>query len=306
MHRLIVTLFVLGAMIPSVRAQQEPTAGTAPSPEEQAVRERTAALVATFNKGDADAVAGLFLPDAELVDEEGTLHRGREQIADLLRRFFEAYPGAVLSQDIELVRTVGPDLAIEDGTRTISTSEGDSVSRSRYLVVWRRQDDGSWQVASARQYQEEPPSPHERLLPLAWMVGEWIDESQDSLIRMSCKWSEDGNYLLRDFQVTVEGLEILNTTQRLGWDPLKRKIKSWAFDSDGGTAEGEWTEIDGRWVVKTTAVLPDGTTASGTIIYQPIDDDSFQMRGVDRIVGDEYEPDFEVTVVRKAPEPTSR
>ncbi len=122
---------------------------------------------------------------------------------------------------------------------------------------------------------------------------------------MSCQWSEDGNYLLRKFVVTMAGETVLDTEQRLGWDPLSKKIKSWSFDSDGGTGEGYWTEIEGRWIVKTTAVLPDGQTASATVVYQPIDDDQFLMRGLDRIVGDGYAPDFEATIVKKPPQPAA-
>lgn len=304
MRRMISTLMLLGALAPGLRAQDPaPAASEAPSADEQAVRDRSAALVAAFNAGRPADAAAMFLPEAELVDEDGNLYRGREEVADLLKRFFDQYPGSTFTQEVELVRVIGPALALEDGTRVITAKDGEATTRFRYLTVWSRVDD-SWRIVTTRQYQEDlPPTPHERLLPLAWMIGEWIDESEEAVIALSCRWSDDENYLLRDFTVTVAGEVVLDTTQRIGWDPLTNKIKSWAFDSDGSHAEGYWTEIEGQWVVKTTAVLPGGETASATIVYEPIDEDSFVMRGLDRIVGDVYEPDFEATIVRRPPAP---
>ena len=37
------------------------------------------------------------------------------------------------------------------------------------------------------------------------MLGEWVDEGPDSHVRVSCRWSEDGNFLIRIFTVKVQG-----------------------------------------------------------------------------------------------------
>jgi hypothetical protein len=75
------------------------------------------------------------------------------------------------------------------------------------------------------------------------------------------------------------------------------------FDSDGGYGEGMWSQVEGRWVIKSTAVLPDGQTGSATTALEPRDKDSFLMKGCDRIRGKTAEPDFEVTIVRRPPAP---
>ncbi len=76
------------------------------------------------------------------------------------------------------------------------------------------------------------------------------------------------------------------------------------FDSDGGYGQGEWTEVDGNWVVKSTAVLPNGLTGSATIVIRPDGEDKFVMTGFDRILGDALEADFEAEIVRKPPQPS--
>ena len=47
----------------------------------------------------------------------------------------------------------------------------------------------------------QPPTPHELLQPLAWLVGDWVSEGGDSVVRISYRWSDDGNFLLGDYKV---------------------------------------------------------------------------------------------------------
>jgi hypothetical protein len=165
-------------------------------------------------------------------------------------------------------------------------------------------EDGGWKIASAHEVEDDAAlSPHQRLEPLAWFVGDWIDEGSDAVVQISCKWSDDKNYLLVDFNAKVRGRPALKSSQRIGWDPLTEKIKSWVFDSDGGHGEGTWCQIDNRWVIKSTAVLPDGQTGSATIVLEPQGKDSYVMKGFDRIRGKQAEPDFEVKIVRRPPSP---
>jgi hypothetical protein len=117
------------------------------------------------------------------------------------------------------------------------------------------------------------------------------------------RWSEDGNFLLTDFAIRVAGRKVMSGTQRIGWDGSLDKFKSWVFDSEGGHAEGIWTEIEGRWVVKATGVRPDGDACSATHTYEQTGPDTYLFSVTDRIIGDETAPDFTAKVVRKPPEP---
>ena len=46
---------------------------------------------------------------------------------------------------------------------------------------------------------------------------------------------------------------------------------------------------------------PDGTTASATMNVTTENKDRFTIEGTDRIVGDNLEDDFEITVTRRPP-----
>jgi uncharacterized protein (TIGR02246 family) len=245
----------------------------------------------------------MCLPRAEVTDDAGTTYSGQEEIADVFARFFAAFPGAKMEVKTESLRMLGNSLALREGTRSVTLDDG-SQATNRFVTVYVKQD-GEWRVASVREYVADPePTAHERLEALAWFVGEWVDEGSDSTISIRCRWSEDENFLLASYKVQQQGETTLNSQQRIGWDPLSRHVRSWIFDSDGGYGGGHWTQVDGRWIVKSTAVLPDGRTGTATFIYEPVDEDTCRLLGLDRIVGDVAEPDIEVTIVRRPPEPS--
>lgn len=264
------------------------------------VRESGVRLTTAFNAGSVDDVAAVFLPKGELIDEEGTVYQGPAEIKTLLKAFFEKFPGAKLSTEVELVRIVGP-VAIEDGTRTITTQDGSVKSQFRYTAVWAKADK-EWQLASFRDFADEPePTPHDYLQPLAWLVGEWMNEGADGKVAITYRWSEDTNFLLGDYQFNAGGGAPRRSVQRIGWDPAAGRIRSWLFDADGGFSEGHWTVMDDGVVVKSSSVNPDGSTASATMTLIPAGSDRFTITGTDRIVGQTREDDFEITVVRRPP-----
>jgi uncharacterized protein (TIGR02246 family) len=272
--------------------------------QDEAVRGNSQALVEAYNRGDAKALAALFCPQAELVDDAGNVHKGREAIMAIYAKFVERFPDAEMELEIDSLHFAAPSIAIEDGKRTVTTKDETERATNRYTMVHVKRD-GVWTIASAREFADDPaPTPHDRLEPLAWMVGDWVDEGSEVAIAISCRWADSGNFLLLDFDAKAQGLSVMKSNQRIGWDPLAGRIRSWVFDSDGGYGQGAWTQVDDSWVVKSTAVLPDGLTGSATIVIHPDGKDKFVMTGFDRILGDALESDFEAIIVRKPPQPS--
>ncbi len=66
---------------------------SAPNPEAATFEAPAAGFQQLFNEGKAAELAANFLPDGELIDFEGNLYRGREELQDLFQRFFATYPG---------------------------------------------------------------------------------------------------------------------------------------------------------------------------------------------------------------------
>lgn len=285
---------------PLVRA-----AGEAPMPLDKAILAEAEATVKAFNSADAAAVAALFSPTGELVDENGTVYTGPEEITGLFTRFFEKFPKAVLDLQVTSTRPLGADLAVEEGIRLITANEGASAAQVRYVVVREKSGD-RWPIASYREFADDPaPTPHEMLAALDWLVGEWVDESPEARTSISFRWSDDGNFLLGDYSVSVGGEVVAASTQRIGWDAIEGRLRSWTFDSDGGFTEGEWLAGDDEWIVRSEATMPDGTSGSATMTVTRQDADHFVVASTDRVVAGVEEPDFKLVVARRPPAPAA-
>src|SRR5438874_1093455 len=74
----------------------------------------------------------------------------------------------------------------------------------RYTVIHVKRD-GKWQMAMARDEEGPSPGAHEQLRPLAWLVGEWVDDGGSTVVRSTCRWSEDKNFLLQEFRLEISG-----------------------------------------------------------------------------------------------------
>ena len=288
----VVSWLVVAGAVRVVHAQEDAVIA--------AVRKSADQVAAAFNAGKVDELAAMFLRTGELIDEEGTVHKGQQEIKDLLTAFFKQFPGAKLALDIESIRLVGP-VAIEEGTRTMTIGDGVVKSHFRYIGVWAKTD-GGWRLASFRDFADDPvPTPNEYLQPIAWLVGDWVNEGADGKVAISYHWSEDKNFLLGEFQMSSAEGSPQKSTQRIGWDPSIGRIRSWLFDADGGFAEAYWTVVEDGIVIKSSSVNPDGTTATVTMNITTKDKDHFSIEGTDRIVGDQLEDDFEITVTRRPP-----
>lgn len=276
------------------------TDSKAQSADERAIRAAADAFARAYNAGQAHALASQFSEDAEVVDVEGVRTRGREAIEELLDATFRSEPGVQIALTIDSLRFLSPDVAMEEGRNTVTRAGGGAPSFRRHLVIHVKKD-GRWQMSSVREEKEPAVRPHDRLKDLEWMLGEWTDEGSDSIARTNCHWSKDENYLLRDVTVQVEGETALSVTQRIGWDPLTRQIKSWEFDSEGGYSEGLWSRDGLSWVVKHTGVLPDGRTASATRLFALERPNRVRWASIDRVVGGEAIPGELSFVMVKVP-----
>ena len=271
--------------------------------DEKTIRQVDEQFANAYNAGDALAVAKLFASDAEMVDEEGCSTQGRETIQDVFINLFKEHPKTHIEINGESIRFVDSRVAIEDGTTIVVNVADEPAVRSRYEVVYIKQD-GKWQMGSVRDFPDEPLAGEEQLQQLEWLVGEWVDESPESLIVTNYHWTDNHQFLVGDFQVQIEGRPVMSGSHRIGWDPVEQKIRSWVFDTEGGFGQGLWTRNENAWIVKMTGVTREGKTASSTNVTTKVGKDRMTWLSRDRIIGNEVMPDIaEIPIVRKAPVP---
>lgn len=289
------------------KPQPSPVAGK--EEDAGAIRAVSDAFTKAYNAKDAQALGALFTEGAEIEEEDGAVTRGREAIVERFEQLFAEDQGGTLEVAVEEIHFLGPGAAIEHGTATITPGDGAAPEPTRYSVVYV-QHEGHWLHARIRDEAAAEAAaeagPHEHLTELEWMLGEWINESDDELVLTTCRWSDDGLFLLRDFDVKIEGRVALRGTQRIGWDPLHKQFRTWVFDDEGGFAGGLMARDGDQWVVKARGVRADGQPVSATNIITVLGPDRIGWQTADRTVGGEAVPDIDQFVLVRKPPPPGR
>ena len=114
-----------------------------------AIEGTNAQFVAAANRGDTAAVAALYTADAVVLPPNAEMVRGRQAIRGFFDALIQQMGVPRLTLDTIQVDEVG-DTACEVGAYTMKLQPpgGEAVSDSgKYVVVWKRQSDGSWKLA---------------------------------------------------------------------------------------------------------------------------------------------------------------
>jgi uncharacterized protein (TIGR02246 family) len=278
----------------------------APSAEEKPIRDLVDAFAKAYSTPDTKALATLFTEEANVVDSAGESTRGKAAVVEMYASSLAENPGLKLESKVDEIRFLTPEVARVEGQTRLSTQTGDATEFTRFSSLFVKRD-GKWLVAEIREYPVpvEDVSSYERLKELEWMVGDWVDESEDVKASSNVRWADNNSFLIRTYQVEVKSEKASSGTVFIGWDPQSGQIKSWVFDSDGGHGEGLWTRTgEKEWVVKAHGVLRDGEATSATQIHVILNKDSAKASSIDRIIGGQIAPDIaDVVMVRKPPQP---
>jgi uncharacterized protein (TIGR02246 family) len=270
----------------------------------QAIREAAAAYQQALERGDGAAVATLWTADGDIVDELGRVTKGRETAAGTVPAGDAAARPVVRISETSL-RFLTPDVAIEDGTVEVTPPGGAAPVKGRFTAAWVRQG-AAWRIAGLRESRLAADAGGSRLADLEWMVGDWTvtdnataEGAAGPAMEVSVRWNATRTFLLRDMKISKDGSPATHITQRIGWDPLARQVRSWMFSADGSLGEGVWTRDGDAWIARTTSVLPDGTQMSALNIYVYDGRDRCTWRSFHTHVGGEHLPPVNMTMVRK-------
>ena len=264
------------------------------------IRKTAAAFVEAFHKEDAKALAGFWAPDGDYTDLGGRVLKGRAAIQEDFEHLFAENQGLTLRIEVGSVRFPTPDTAIEDGVTSVLSPTASTPNRARYtnLLVKR---DGKWFLASVREAAYFPPTNEDKLRPLEWIIGEWMDQATNGhTAHVVFEWSPDKNYILSLRVVDAEGTFLDNGTQRIGWDPAAKQIRSWNFEPDGGFGDGGWSQGgDGQWILKANSVLRSGHLASSTTVITRVDPDTVTFQVRDQKADGKPLPDSAVVTMKR-------
>ena len=148
-------------------AEASPAGGLAmvspePNPDIQAIGDLLGRFIKAYNAKDAKALGELFTREAEIEDEDGEVTRGRDAIVVRFAKIFGEGESGTLGVTADSLRFLGTDIAIEEGTASISTGADTPPRTNRYSVIYARQG-GRWLHARVRRraanLYEWPPRP---------------------------------------------------------------------------------------------------------------------------------------------------
>jgi uncharacterized protein (TIGR02246 family) len=290
------------------RGQQVSPPSATTGAAEKSVQETLDAYVAVYNKKDAAKLVEFFTADGTLIDSENVATRGKDAIAQDFSEAFAEQTTYTLQSKVDRIRLITPDVAQAEGLARLLSPKEATIAK-QFVVLLAKQGD-AWKIAEIRDYPApaDTLTPYERLKELEWMVGEWVDESEDVQVHSTVKWGQGKAYLLRDYKVHVKGEPATSGLMIIAYDAQTDQIKSWIFNADGGRGEGVWTRAtDSQWVVKAQGSTGAGRPTSATQIISLVNKDAVKTRSTDRIIGGEIANDIDdVIMVRKPPAPGAK
>jgi uncharacterized protein (TIGR02246 family) len=276
------------------------------TPEIPGLEKAAKDFVSAYNKKDAAALAALFTETGEITDLDATdVTTGRADIQARYEAIFAAPDAAQISIEVDSVRLVGKDLAVEDGTVHATPPGDDAVATSmNYTAVLQKGEDGVWRIASTRDRGDASDVAGELAGLAKQLKGDWTTTRGGLRLDIAFGWDDSGNFLIGEMLATAADAKPLKTTIRIGWDPSKKTITWWNFDDGGGFSNGDWTPVDDHtWLIRTEGVTEDGevTSANQTLTFDG--PDAFAWNAGERLIDGEKQPDVLMRVVRQTPEP---
>lgn len=278
-----------------------PPAPSSPQEDEKAIRDAAAKYAEAFTKGDVDALAAQYAPDAIYDEGEGPAIVGRDEIKKVLAANIAENPGTKMTIDIKSIR-FAKGRGIEIGTATLTPTKGDPVTVA-YRALYGKQPDGKWLLTSVGpDVTAEGSTTAGPLDDLSWLLGSWKDTEADVDLTSTCRWDANRRFMIRSFVMKEENRSVLEVTEIIGWDAATRGVRSWVFDSDGGFNEGTWRQRGDEWIILAKGTLPDGGRATAVNIIRKVDDNNFTWSSVNRDVDGEMLPDIDNVKMIRVPE----
>lgn len=290
----------LTALIGCWALAQQPQEAEPPvklTPDQQAIRDNAVAFVEAFNKGDAQAVAALWAENGQMILDADRVLDGRQAIQQAYAEFFQQNAGAVISVDIASIRMVGPTIALEKGTSSLTAADGTELEVLDEYTMTHVKQDGKWSVATCNVSQR--PRPYDWRQELGFLIGTWKAEAEGWTVETECQWVANENFIRRTFTKRGDGESETTGVEVIGWDPVEGAVTSWSFSSEGGFGRSYWTKDGDNWVIEAAVTTAEGDSAQATNMLTPLGPEQFRWQSVKRSISGFQLPDTEPIRVQR-------
>jgi uncharacterized protein (TIGR02246 family) len=267
------------------------------SADEAAIRAQSVAFVEAFNQGDAKALAEMWTPDGEYVDDAGRQYAGRGEIEEGYAALFAENPNATLQLTIDSLRMLGSDVAMEDGQAVVELPSGEPPTPSQYVAVHVKVD-GRWLMASVRD-EHVDSSASDDMADLDWLIGTWVAEEQGVKTESVCRWLGDHSFVERRYRTTgLDGAEA-EGVQIIGWNAQDKHVQSWNFSPDGGFAVAVWTPTEEGWRATVQGITSEGAASFAINHLRGLDDNAYVWQSTQRVLEETPLPDSDEIIYRR-------
>src|SRR5262245_17357768 len=273
--------------------------------ELNAIRRGSKVFADAFNRADANAVARLWTPDGDYIDETGRKFQGREAIEKEYADFFQENRGVKIHIVIDSLRMIARDAAIEDGRAILDPAPAGAPGTTKYTAVHVKAD-GQWLMSTVRDIRLQETSARGRLADLQWLIGTWTAEEHGARSRSVCRWIADQTFVERTYSTKQPDGAVSSGVQIIGFSPESGRVQSWNFTSDGGHAVGVWTPRPGGWSAEMRGVMGDGTETTAVNLLTRLDDSAYAWQSVQRSAGGRALPDTDEVVLKRRPAETQQ
>jgi uncharacterized protein (TIGR02246 family) len=199
------------------------------------IEEQREGFLKAFEGGDAERVASFWTAAGELIEDDGSTHRGRAAIAKAYRELFATMEKRRAEIHRESLRFPSRDTAIEEGRFKVRVGAGEPTS-SRYSVLHVREG-GKWLMAVVREWPAEAVS----LADLEWPLGSWVARRDGAEVRTTYEWVWNKTFIRMRFTIrqkdrTLSGFQMIGKDAESGCAARSRppaRSFSWRSTSRG-------------------------------------------------------------------------
>ena len=251
-----------------------PPSDSAPTADVAAIRAAARAYREALARGDTPAIRAAWTADGDIIDSLGNVVPAAEAAGAQGEQPKTDRPAVQVGET--RLRLIAPNVAVEDGVLDFILPGMTMPLPGSFTAIWVRQG-GAWKLAGVREAERPVVADALSLEDLDWMVGQWAlvpDDAQESKqsgsMEMTVRWDAGRTFLVREARLMPpedSGEPVVELQQRIGWDPLVGRIRSWSFSTDGSRAEATWFRDGTSWISRGASVLPDGTQVHATNIY---------------------------------------
>lgn len=281
---ILAVLSASGFLLPLASGQEAETAASASASaaasaaDAAAIRAAATAYREALAKGDAAAIKATWTADGDIVDGWGNLLQAADTAALAGPPAAATDPRPDFRVGETRLRFISRDVAIEDGTVDVVLPGMKNPIEGWFSATWVRRGDG-WKLAGLRESERPVSTDGDMLADLEWMVGDWIlavegadEKNAAAATEMKVRWDAGHAFLIREARMPVAQAaggpaDVVEVHQRIGWDPLVRRIRSWSFSSDGSRGEATWVRDGTSWIATQSIVFPAGRQETAVSIY---------------------------------------